>query len=128
MPELLAYTCTACDFSLPCSWSGGMYAIDAQGHRVRCLHPGEFETAAEVLGLSFDELSRALQRESVEPTTVAPTAEQERAREQAALVATRFGFTVECYCFNCGVQAEVDSQPGRRACPSCGSADFSYGR
>jgi ssDNA-binding Zn-finger/Zn-ribbon topoisomerase 1 len=119
--EIYSYECSHCGFAIASSLSGGMYAVDNEGTRVPCLHPGEFSTAAEVLGISGEELGATLAR--LRATSGNPGSPQGTERELwlDELVSTRLKFTVGCCCFACCSRMEADSPLNERACPACGS-------
>lgn len=119
--ELIAYECSACGFAAASSLSGGMYAVDDQGVMVPCVHPGEFATAAEVLGITREELDSSLRRNDAASTSKLQPAKGERERWLDELVTSRLRFKVGCCCFDCCTHSEVDASQQSRSCPQCGS-------
>lgn len=127
MPALIAYKCANCDFALPSNSGGGMVVLDAWGTRIPCLHPGEFATAADVLGLSNSDFSRAYtwNKDASDPALTPEDAA--RVHAQAALIKARVGYTATCLCLRCGLVSDVDAARAKRACPNCGSDDLLTG-
>ena len=124
MPEICTYKCSSCGFAVASDLSGGMYAIDDKGAWVACLHPGEFTTAAEVLGITNAELSQALLwRDSAlgSETIAKPLSREAWVHER---VASRLKFKAGCCCFNCGAHSEIDTSSPSRSCPFCGSSEL----
>lgn len=120
MPEICSYECSSCGFAVASTFSGGMYAIDDKGARVPCLHPGEFSTAAEVLGISDHELTAALSRLSAASRGEAQPHQSDSERRLDEQVASRVKFTAGYCCFDCCARMELDSSLTVRTCPSCG--------
>ena len=97
---------------------GGMYAIDAHGHEVACLHPGEDADAAQALGLSLQELLLGLRyRDAPTETLIAEGASLSALVER---VRNRLIFRTALRCLDCDALAELDLSRQPRACPSCG--------
>jgi hypothetical protein len=72
-----------------------MYVTDQTGKRIKCPHPHEFWTVAEVL-----------------------RAEATRTEE---LIEQRTGFNSYCLCLDCLANLEIDLERDARVCPSCKS-------
>ncbi len=53
MPEISNYKCNKCEFSMPQGWGRFSYALNKEGERIVCSHPGETRKAEEITGLSF---------------------------------------------------------------------------
>jgi len=92
MPTIYRYSCTDCEFTGPDGWGYYMYAVDEDGERVRCPHPGEYAAAEEVLG----DVSEAVFEE-------------------------RTGFNYHCVCTDCAAQFDRDPDRDELVCPDCGS-------
>ena len=127
MPALTAYRCPNCSFSLPSSRGSGMAVLDAWGTRIPCLPPGEFATAADVLGLSKADFTRAFAWAKGEQDAALAPAEAARVQAQAALINERVVYTTTCQCFRCGAVSDVDAKLTSRTCPVCGSSDLHTG-
>lgn len=95
MPMIFAHVCNDCDFELPTGWGGHTYAVDDQGRRVVCGHPGEDREVVRVTGLSWDE----------------------------AIKARRTGFANDCVCFSCLSQFQLDMEHDKIVCPTCASSE-----
>lgn len=91
MPPIKRYACNQCDFELPSGWGGYTYAVDNQGHRVVCPHPGEFGAVSKVTGLNYTE----------------------------ADAAGRVGFAQYCACLGCLKQFDLDLKRDAVICPAC---------
>lgn len=124
MAEIYAYEFSNCGFSVASDLSGGMYAIDDKGVWVACLHPGEFATAAEVLGITNEELSQALHRRNSASGGEVKANTLSRETWVDERVASRLKFKAGCCCFNCGAHSEVDTSSLSRRCPVCGSSEL----
>jgi DNA-directed RNA polymerase subunit RPC12/RpoP len=130
MPRISSYECNACGLTVASSVFDGMVAIDDQGARVPCLHPGEFSTAAEVLGISIEELDGAFaqRRSRVKHGAHGEHGEQtstsERERLVNELVSSRIRYSVGCFCFDCGARTEIDTPATEKRCSECGSTSI----
>lgn len=93
MPRIARHECDRCGFRLPSGWGGVTYAVDVNGARVTCPHPGEFHTIFQVTGMRY----------------------------AAATTAGRVGFGSDCVCTTCLEQFRLDLDRDRRACLKCGS-------
>ena len=99
MPEIYAYECDACGFSLPCGWGGCMYVVNNQGERIACPHPGEFRMVKMITGYSpFD------------PSV-----------PKGAIIT---GFNSHCVCPACLSKFDLDVDQDERRCPECGSGEI----
>ena len=58
MPSIDNYKCTNCDFEMPQGWGTYFYAIDPNGIRIRCSHPGEVRKSEEITGLPYREAKK----------------------------------------------------------------------
>lgn len=124
MPPLISYKCSDCDFCMPSSWEGGMYAVDGEGQRVRCCHPGELATAAEVLGITVAQLEDAMRYED---DPAASAGHPPPARELLELVKARVGYEVALVCFDCLATLTLDLKRDGRRCSQCGSSALHSG-
>jgi hypothetical protein len=93
MPLISCVRCNACSFRFPTGAGRYIYAIDANGKRVECPHPVEFDEAKRVTGLDWH-----------------------LAKSQGLL-----GFVSHCVCFDCAMTCDLDVERDEKKCPSCGS-------
>src|SRR5437763_5617790 len=97
MPIISRYSCNRCDFEMPTGWGSYMYAIDSEGKRVVCPHPGELCAAEQITGLDYSQ----------------------------ARLAGRIGYARDCVCLSCLHQFELDLDRDARVCPRCAAAQVS---
>jgi ribosomal protein S27AE len=57
VPQLNNYVCHACKKSIHYGWGTYLYVVTPDGHRITCPHPGELFKIAEVLDLTYEEVS-----------------------------------------------------------------------
>lgn len=93
MPLISRFKCNRCDFAFPSGWGGYTYAIDGEGRRVVCGHPGESQAVSRVTGLSWVD----------------------------AEAAGRVGRAWYCACFDCCAQFDLDLDRDIKQCPQCRS-------
>lgn len=93
MPAINIIKCQSCGLAFPSGWGGYLYAIDDNGKRILCGHPGEFQQVNRVTGLEW----------------------------KAARAAGRVGHHSYCLCFDCLAQFELDLDRDVKRCPQCQS-------
>lgn len=120
MPALVAYRCDACGYSLPGGFGPVLYAVDAEGRRVVCPHPGEYPTAAAVLGVPLSELQEALL--DAKPRWWWAPGRRRKHEVVAEMARTRIGYVVELACLDCDAVTEIDLKRDRRVCSKCGGS------
>ncbi len=91
MPPIDRFHCDTCDFTMPSGWGSYVYAVDDEGARIRCPHPGENVTVELITGMSIT-----------------------KARVQG-----RSGGASPCVCTNCLEQRDIDLKIDFHICPSC---------
>lgn len=93
MPVIYSFGCDSCDFTMPGGWGNYCYAVDANGKRVVCGHPGEDQDIKRITGLNYSD----------------------------AIKAGVAGYADYCVCLECLKQFELDLEKDQLACPECGS-------
>jgi hypothetical protein len=93
MPPVSVIKCEHCGLAFPGGWGNYCYAVDSNGKRVVCPHPGEARKARDVTGMEWSE----------------------------ALAAARIGYASPCMCFECSEQFNLDLDRDEKKCPKCGS-------
>ena len=93
MPYIYRYGCSECEFAFPMVLAV-LYAIDDQGERHVCQHPGENMAVSRFTGLSYDE----------------------------AEAAGRIGYMQHCVCMECLAQFDLDTECDPIVCPRCSSS------
>lgn len=88
--------CDRCEFQFPTGWGGYLYATDANGARVVCPHPGEFEAAEGITGMSYEDAESA----------------------------GRVGAARHAVCLQCLHQFDIDLEKDVRRCPACASYEI----
>lgn len=120
MPQVTLFRCSSCRFVVASTLGGGMYARTGDGEWVRCLHPGEFSTAAAAIGVTAEDLDSALRLDRTLSELELPSDEVAR----LAAIRQRVRFTSQRTCFACGKSSEIDVDATACACPACGSERF----
>lgn len=93
MQKINRYECNSCDFHMPSGWGSRVYAVNEEGDRVICPHPGEWRHVRDVTGLYiYDAITRG-----------------------------KVGSLHPCVCTNCLHQFELDFKNDEQACPECSS-------
>ena len=93
MPPTSFVTCDHCGLAFPGGWGRYCYAVDSDGKRVVCRHPGEDRDAKKVTGMEWSE----------------------------AVAAARIGSASHCMCFDCSEQFDLDLDRDEKKCPKCNS-------
>jgi hypothetical protein len=96
MPLIERFGCNQCEFQFPTGWGGYLYATDAHGARIVCPHPGEFEAAEEITGMSYEDAGSA----------------------------GRVGAARHAVCLRCLQQFDIDLEKDARSCPACKSPEI----
>lgn len=92
MPRIYRFECTLCPQRLPGGWGRCVYAVDAEGRRHVCPHPGEFYEIERITGLDW----------------------------QQAMATGRAGVLSDCLCSVCFATFGLDLERDVRVCPDCG--------
>ena len=116
--------CSNCEHSL--SADGYMYVTDSYGKRICCPFPGEHFTVGAVLGVAPERILRASLPFSIEPKwwwsrrkRSELTKERQQRERLAALIKSRTGYVIPCYCEGCLTATEKDVEIDDDFCPEC---------
>lgn len=93
MRKIDRYECTRCDFHMPSGWGSRVYAVNEDGDRVVCPHPGEWRHVKDMTGLNIYD----------------------------AITQQKVGSLYPCVCTDCLSQFELDFKNDEQACPVCSS-------
>lgn len=96
MPLIERFGCNQCDFQFPIGWGSYVYAIDANGARIVCSHPGEARIVQEITRMSYAD----------------------------ARLAGRASTACFAVCLRCLHQFDIDLEKNSRRCPACESPEI----
>lgn len=100
MPHINVIKCPSCKLAFPPGWGSYVYALDEDGRRIVCGHPGEFSQAERITGMKWSEAEGA----------------------------GRVGSARFCMCFACLHQFDLDLDREIKRCPKCLSLEVRSAR
>lgn len=115
MPAMFVSQCNKCGFKTSMSSGGYMYALDENGNKVICPHPGEASVMSKVLEIPREE------------ATIFILGKYEKlSKETKEKIRARLGRNFQHICLDCLAEVFLDKKRDEIKCDKCGSTNLKY--